>query len=177
MTNKRKLNLKKESNPEYYSILDEHKSLMTEWNRLNLEIFKIKQPKIILLRHKVYLQRLGLEIYALQKKFLIWNSKVSNFVINPHLIFHEDEESEIGFHHFTAILRDIKNTFDNHMVMIATNYNKVQDIHSNQVNFLIAIASFILTLIALIITFVTIKTDTKLSSVNDIKVEERANAL
>lgn len=175
MTNKHKLNLKMESNPEYYSIIEDHNLLMTDWNRLNLEIFKTKQPKLFLLCHKKNLLRIGQEIYSLQNKFLIWNSKASDFLNNPHLIFHEDEESEIGFHHFTATLRDIKNTLDNRMVMIATNFNKLQDIHSNQVNFIIATVSFVLTFIALIITLLTFNPDIKQSSIDDIKIDKPAN--
>ena len=156
-TNQHKLGLKKENNTEYYEIIDEHNLLMDEWNGLNKKIYTIKQPRLFLFRHKKQLQALGLDILELQKKFLYWDKKVSNFIMNPHLIFSENEEREIGFIHFISVLRDIRNKLDNQMIMIATNFNKLQDGHSNQVNFIIAVASFILTYIGLIVTLLTIR--------------------
>jgi len=156
-TNRHKLGLKKENNIEYYEIIDGHNSLMDEWNRLNKKIHEMKQPILFLFRHKKRLQELGRDILELQEKFLEWDKKAGNFIIKPHLIFSENDEREIGFVHFTAVLRDIRSKFDNQMIMIATNFNELQHGHSNQVNFIIAVASFALTYVGLILALLTIK--------------------
>ena len=124
---------------------------------LNKKIHEMKQPILFLFRHKKRLQELGRDILELQEKFLEWDKKAGNFIIKPHLIFSENDEREIGFVHFTAVLRDIRSKFDNQMIMIATNFNELQHGHSNQVNFIIAVASFALTYVGLILALLTIK--------------------
>lgn len=157
MTNQHKLNLKKEVNIEYYDILEKHNALMDEWNRIALRISKMRQPKLFLFGYKKRLQDLGQELLILQKDFLNWNAKAGDFLANPHLIFTENDERELGFIHYTSLLRDMRNKLDNYMVLIAMNYNILQDLYSNRVNFIIAITSFLLTFAGLVATLIALK--------------------
>lgn len=152
----RNLSLKKEDNPEFYFIVDEHNAIMEQWNKINKDLFNLKQPKILLLGHKARLKSFHKPMETLQSKFIVWNKKAHELLHEPDFIFSEDEESEIGFIHYTNILRDMIGQLDHHMVLIADNFVKVQQRHSNQFNFVIAITSFALTFIALIVTLFTI---------------------
>ena len=155
MTNLHRLNLKKEANIEYCDIRETHNALMGEWNRINLQISKMKQPKLFLLGYKKRLQDLGRELIILQKDFLSWNAKAGSFLDKPHFIFTENE-GELGFIHYTSLLMDIRNKLDNYMVLIGTNYNNLQDFYSNRVNFIIAITSFLLTFAGLVATLIAL---------------------
>jgi hypothetical protein len=152
-----KLNLKMEDNPLFYEILNEHNAIMSEWNRLSHQLEDMKIPKLISPRFRRRLQSVGLGIQELQKQFLQWNGKADGLFTSPNYIFSEDEERELGFIHYSGLLQDIRNHLDNRMVMIVSNFNRVQDLYSSQVNFVIAISSFVLTFLGLIATIVSIR--------------------
>jgi hypothetical protein len=156
MVNPRKLSLKREDNQAYYSIIDGHNNLMDNWNNINKELYDLRQPKVLFWGHKKKLKKVGISLLELQKQFLEWNKQASQMIFDPHLIFQANEESELGFLHYSGILRDLRNKVDNHMVLIVDNYNRERDNHTNQVNFVIAIASFVLTFLGLAATIWTI---------------------
>ena len=152
-----KLNLKKENNPLFYEIVDEHNAIMADWNKINHELDDMKMPKLISPAFRRRLRSIGLEILELQKQFLQWNDKAYGLLTKPNYIFSEDEERELGFIHYSILLQDIRNCLDNRMVMIVSNFNRVQDLYSSHVNFVIAILSFLLTFLGLIATIVSIR--------------------
>jgi hypothetical protein len=152
-----KLNLKKEDNLLFYEILDEHNAIMSEWNRIGHQLQDIKIPKLISPRFRRRLRSIGLEIQELQKRFLQWNGKAYGLVTKPNYVFSEDEERELGFIHYSGLLQDIRNHVDNRMVMMVSNFNRVQDLYSSQVNFVIAISSFVLTFLGLIATIISMR--------------------
>jgi hypothetical protein len=152
----RKIDINRKDNPKFFEILDEHNALMQDWNRLNNEFMCIKQPKFLLLGHKARLTSYYVSMESIQGRFIGWNEKAHAFLHKPHFIFSEEEESELGFMHFTGELRFLIHEMDSHMMMLADTFVKLQQRHGNQVNFLIAIASFVLTFVGLLVTIFTI---------------------
>jgi hypothetical protein len=128
---------------------------METWNKIAHELDEMEIPKKISPKFKRRLRAIGLEIQELQKRFLEWNKKAYALITKPHFIFSGDEEREIGFLHYSGLLQNIRDHIDNRMVMIVSNYNRVQDMYSSQVNFVIAISSFIATLLGLVATLLT----------------------
>jgi hypothetical protein len=150
------IGLSEELNPEYFRLFQQHNNIMQKWNEINKKIHLFKQPKLFLFRQKSRFKKLYKPLEELQKEFLEWNKDVENFLTEPKLQFRNDQESKIGFSHFISLLTDIKNTLDNHMVLIADNFVKIQSRHSNQVNFKIAIISAMISTAGLIIALYTI---------------------
>lgn len=148
--------LRKEDNPKFYVIVDEHNFIMEQWNKINNDLFDLKQPKLLFRGYKARLKSFYKPMEKLQSKFIVWNKKAHELLLKTDFSFSEDEESVIGFIHYTNILRDMIGQLDHHMVLIADNFVKVQQRHSNQFNFVVAITSFALTFIALIVTLFTI---------------------
>ncbi len=152
----RKLGLDKERSPEFHEIVEENNALMDEWNRVNRVLVDSKQPRLWLFGHKKKLQKIGRELRELQDRFITWNERSGNMLYKPHFRFRSDQESEVGFIHYTNVLRDLRNSMDRRMVLIADNYNRRHDEHNSQVNFIIAITAFFLTFIGLIATLITL---------------------
>jgi hypothetical protein len=150
------IGLSQELNPEYFRLFEEHNKIRNRWNDINKEIHLFKQPKFFLCRQKSKFKKLYGPMEELQKSFLEWNKDVENFLTEPKLKFKRDQESEIGFPHFISLLTDLKNTLDSHMVLIADNFVKIQNRHSSQVNFIIAIISALISTAGLIIAIYTI---------------------
>jgi hypothetical protein len=151
------LNLDEDKNPEFFEIAQEHNELMDEWNRINAGLIEETQPIVFLYGRASYLDsRYGQPISDLQKQFVDWNKRASDLAYKPNLTFGEDEESELGFIHYTNVLRDLKNRMEDRMNLIVRNYNQVHGNHRDQVNFNIAIASFILAIIGVVLSFVSV---------------------
>lgn len=153
----RLLNLDEEKNPEFHEIAQEHNELMDEWNRINAGFVEEPQPILLLWGRASYLEsKYGQHISDLQKKFVEWNKRASDLVYKPTLTFGEDEESELGLIHYTNVMRDLKNRMEDRMNLIVKNYNQVYSDHRSQVNFNIAIASFILAMVGVILSSVSL---------------------
>lgn len=152
----RVIGLDKETNLKFYEVVDQYNVIVDEWNRLNRQIIENKQPKFWLFGHKRRLKSIALEIQSLQKRFLAWNARAGDFLIKPDFKFKAHQESEIGFLHYSGFLRDLRDSLDHHMVLLATNMNNSWNQHSSQINFLIAIISFALTLAGLVATLLTL---------------------
>ena len=151
-----KLGLDEKDNPEFYKIVNMHNEIMTEWNRINLELHNLKQPKFFLFFHKSKLKSYNDPMGNLTKKYLEWNKLAKSFIYKPNFIFTEAHEKELGFIHFGNVLSDMINHLSSNMVLIGDNFVKVQYQHSNQVNFNIAIFSTFISLIGLSIAIWTI---------------------
>lgn len=151
------LNLDEEKNPEFHEIAQEHNELMDEWNSINADLVTETQPILLLWGRASYLEsKYGQPISDLQEQFVEWNKRASDLVYKPNLTFGENEESGLGLIHYTNVMRDLKNRMEDRMNLIVKNYNQVYSNHRNQINFNIAIASFILAIIGVILSSVSV---------------------
>ena len=156
MIRKHLISLTKEDNPEYFAILDGHNSLMAEWNRIGKELQGLKQPKIFLWGHKKKLRKIASEVTQLQTQFLAWNKQAYEMITHPKIVLAEGADSQLSFLHYTSLLMDLRNRVGSDMVMIVDNFQRVAGVHSNQLNFLIAVTSFALTFLGLVAALITI---------------------
>jgi hypothetical protein len=149
------IHIDKESNPEYYALVDRHNTIMAEWNHLSKELQSLRHRRVLLFRERRDLKNHGKQLKKLQNMFLEWNSDVYNFIVHPNLILPDGADSHIGFPHYMGLLKDMRNRLDGYMVLAANNFYRCNDRYSNQVNFLIAIASFLASFAGLIIGIYT----------------------
>ncbi len=151
-----KLDLKRDENLEYYNIFDLHNSLMDEWNSLNNDFHKWKQPKLFMFYEKEKIRSYYKPIEDLQNQYITWNNLATNFLNKPNLRFSEGVNKDIGFIHYTSSLSDTKNHLSNNMVLIINNFKTIQERYKSKVNFIIAIFSATISTIGLGIALWTI---------------------
>lgn len=166
MTTKR-IYLKKEINPDYYKIGDEHNELMKKWNALNSKIHSLIIPKFFFFKVKIVLAKLKRDGEDLNKDYIAWNKKATEFLLNPKFYFEKNQEDrELVYTNFTNGLKFIIEKMQNNMILIATNFNLTSSQCREQRNFIIAISAFIFGFIGFLstiyITFCTPKIDTEI---------------
>ena len=130
---------------------------MEKWNDYNHQLQEMEIPRLPSSHFKKQLKAMGEKLNSLQTQFIQWNKNASILTTKPHFVFSSSGDSHISFLHYTGMLQDIRNQLDNHMLLIGSNYNRVQDLYSSQVNFSIAIASFVVSLIGLIVSILSIR--------------------
>lgn len=152
------LDIDKERNAEYFKIIEiEQNELMDRWNVLHQKLHELKIPKLFGLKSKKQFKIIATELRALQRDYLAWNKKASNFLSKPRYIFdNKKHDSSVAFFHYSSMLRHVLNTMYNNMLMIVESYNKRLDQYKSQLNFNIAIFSFVLTFLGLIVTLITV---------------------
>ena len=148
------ININKNENTEYHSILDEHNEIMDEWNRINKELHEFNYPRYFPFFQKRRLSPLLKSLKKLQQKYLEWNKQAYEMIKAPKLTISSNAESFTTFYHFTTLLRDIRNRLDSDMSLIQNNYNLTIDERSNRVNFMIAIFGLIVAIAGLIIAII-----------------------
>ncbi len=148
----RKFVLEKKSNPEFFELTDEQKSLMDRWNVLGKQVQNFKIPKLWFFETKRKLRPIGLGIAGLQKDFLNWYGRIRKFCYEPtYMIRGTSEEKLITYLHSTAILRDLMNKLNTDMLMLAQNFNDRSSEYDNKLNFLIAMVGLVIAVIGLVI--------------------------
>lgn len=150
--NIRRLGLREEGNEAYYSLVERHNEIMAEWNRLNNDLHSFKPGKIPLRKHKKILLKRGRGIDNLQKDFLQWYNDASDFLLKPNIVVDPGEESKLTFLHYTGFLSHMISEANHNMVLLVDNYQKRYNALHNQWNFMIAITSFVLTFLGLLVT-------------------------
>ncbi len=150
-----KIILERESNPEFYVLADEQKSLMDRWNDFDNQLHNFKMPKLWLFKTKGRLRPIGTGITQLQKDFINWYGRVRGFCYEPsYTIGGTSEEKLITYLHSTATLRDLMNKLDSDMLMLAQNFNDRSTECDNRFNFLIAMEGVVLALIGIVIAVI-----------------------
>lgn len=145
------INIIKEENPEYHSILDEHNEIMDEWNRINKELHEFDYPRYFPFLQIRRLSPLLKSLKELQKRYLKWNMEAYDMIKAPKLKIPTNTDSLTTFLHFTTLLRDTRNRLDSDMRLIQQNYNYTVEEVSNKINFMWAIFSFFASFSGLII--------------------------
>ncbi len=144
--------LERESNPEFFKLADEQKSLMDKWNGLGKQVQNFKIPRFWLFKTKHKLRPIGVGIARLQKDFLNWYGRTRGFCYEPvYIIGGTSEEKLITYLHSTATLRDLMNKLDSDMLMLAQNFNDRSSEYDNKLNFLIAMTGLVIAIIGLVI--------------------------
>jgi len=145
------ININKNENPEYHSILDEHNEIMDEWNRINKELHEFNYPRYFPFFQKRRLSPLLKSLKELQQRYLKWNKEAYDMIKAPKLTIPHQADNLTTFLHFTTLLRDIRNRLDSDMRLIQQNYNYTIEEISNKVNFMWAILSFLASFTGLIV--------------------------
>lgn len=124
---------------------------------INENILRLKHPKIFLLCNKYRIKSFVEPLNKLQFMVDTWSANYTNFIRKPSLTFSGDEERELGFTHFMRLVEIMDARVNKIFDTTIANFIKVQERHSNQVNFIIAIFSVLISLIGLTIAIYTIK--------------------
>jgi hypothetical protein len=133
----------KEQNPEFFALFDEFRVITAEYNRINGLLIGHRVPKIFLHGHRIILYSVGKQVKELHEKFLDWIDRSGNFLVHPKLSFDENTDAQTSFSHYMNVLRETRRDgIDSFNTMIG-NYNRIVDSYSTQLNFLIAIISFV----------------------------------
>jgi hypothetical protein len=154
--NQYKIGLEKKDNPEYYDILRKHNEIMSEWNTINKEFQKLKQPKLFLMCYKSKMKSFNIPLENLTCKYIEWNNLATSFLNKPNFSFDANNDRMLSFIHYSRILSDTINRLSNNMDLIMNNYVKIQNQYSNQLNFNIAVFSTIISFCGLCVALWTI---------------------
>lgn len=149
------ISLEEKDNPEFYALAKEHNSLIDRLNDYNNQLHTFKVPRLFILKTKHKLISIGRNIAKLQKDFLDWQKRARGFSVKPHYKVDSQQPGHLIYLHFTATMRDLVNHLDSNMTLLANNYQDVYSEYQNQVNFLIAIIAFIISLIGLLLGIIT----------------------
>jgi len=145
-----KISLKLEDNPDYYDIIREHNELMANWDKLNIKILSFRIPTFIIKPKR--LRGFEEELKNIEKQFIEWNKKACSFSHAPKYKFDVNENQELAFIHYTNNMRFLINTMEDSMVLINANYNRQYSRLEGQINFIIAIGSFVVAMVGLVIS-------------------------
>lgn len=149
--------LDREINPEYFEIAEKgFNELMDQWNAINKKIHGAKIPTFVPFRVKGELDEIQKELKALQAAFLEWNQKAGDLLVEPKYGYGKDDNIIAIMVHYSGILKHRISTMNHDMVLIANNYNNKINGYKSQNNFIIAITSFVLTFLGLVIALYTI---------------------
>ena len=150
------IKLDEADNPEYYGLWRDHDELKKRWNDLNVRVHKIRMPRFLVWRAKKRLTAIGLELSKLQDDYLGWRKKAVNFQMNPHYNIRRDENAPLVYLQCTSNMRNLSDILESNMLLLGNNYNLVHSWLDNKLNFLLALSSFALALLALVITLIFI---------------------
>ncbi len=148
------IKLDEADNPEYYGLWRDHDELKKRLNDLNLRVHKIRFPKFLVWRARKPLKAVGLELVKLQHDYLSWRKKAVNFQMNPHYKIRRDENAQLVYLHATSNMRNLTDILESEMILLGNNYNLAHLWLDNKLNFLLALSSFALAFLALIITLI-----------------------
>ncbi len=147
-----KLVLERESNPEFYKLTDEQKSLTDESHNLNYQLYSFKIPRFWLFKTKHKFRPIFVGLLRIQKDFDNWYVRARKFCYSPMYKMEGTPQEELLTHlQSTATLRDSMNELNNNMVMVANNLNGRILEYDNNLNFLIAMTGLIIAVTGLVV--------------------------
>lgn len=156
MTIEKNLDLDEKLNPGYFSILDKHQILFAKLNKINNDLIAFKVSKLLVWKSSNMLKKIHKEIKIAEKDYLEWNKIATNFIHNPTLNILDNANQNLVFLHNINILSDLRNKLNESFILILLgNHDRAKERQSNQINFIIAIASFVVSLIGLVFALFT----------------------
>lgn len=154
---KHNLGLKKEDNEEFFRLRDKYNIVGRKVIFINEKIIKMKQPKLFLLCQKYRIKSFANYISILQIMIDDWASNFNDFIQKPSITFSGDEERVLGFIHYMRLLELMDYKINKLFDTTVANFIKVQERQSNQINFVIAIVSALISTAGVIIAIFSIK--------------------
>ena len=145
-----KLDIDRNDNPEYYHLRDECAVIQRQIKFINDKILKLKRPKLFLFCQKYRIKSLFKPIAKIQLIVDSWSKEYTTFLGKPNLTLMNNLNPEIGYIHFTRLLEKMDNLIREKQDTTISNYLKIQEVYNNQVNFIIAIVSTLLSLAGLL---------------------------
>jgi len=150
------MDLVRSDNEVYYGLFERHNDLVDRWNDLNHYLVDAPPVGFPTRKKKRVLLSKGVILADLLRDFLEWYGDASRFLLHPRLVVRQDAEPDLTFLHYTNFLSHMISESNNNMVLVANNYHKRYQSFQSQINFWIAIASFVLTFVGLAATLMTI---------------------
>ena len=143
--------LNPKENPELGKVLDGYNGIMERWNAINRELHAFETP--LLYSPKIKRKLIGLvkRFGHLQEEWLQHQRIAYKFIRNPVFRFPEDADNRLGFHWYHSILMDTVNRVRFNMALLGTNFNTRMGEVYHARDFNIAIGSFLLSFIGLIV--------------------------
>jgi hypothetical protein len=138
------IRINRENNEKYFSLIDEFNSIVKESASIALGVMKFSMPKAFLFGYKKKILTLGEQVKESQEKFLEWDAKASNFMVHPEFNIPSIANGDVSFFHYMDVLRDIRMAANTQRDTMIRNYNGIYSEYSDRINFMIAIASFLL---------------------------------
>ncbi|MFQ6008729.1 MAG: hypothetical protein ACE5K8_07245 [Candidatus Zixiibacteriota bacterium] len=151
-----KLSLLEEDNHQYYEILRRYNKIIDEWNELNNELHRFEVPLLFSPKKKILLIQIGKRIQKLQKCWLEHQHKAIDFALKPHFKFPRDTDPAIAIHLFHRNLIDRINHIRQEMTLLTVNFNERMSEVNHSRDFNIAIGSFVLGFIGLIVSLIAV---------------------
>jgi len=149
-----KIIINKDDNEEFYNLFEEFNNIMDRWNTLNSQLHEFRIPRLWLFGVKNELKKISKDLKELQDDFLVWQEKATKFFIEPNFKIPSESDGDLTFIHMTNVLQYFLSKLNSSMVLIADNNNKAYSDYEDQINFIIAILSFIISIFGLSITIV-----------------------
>jgi len=154
---KHNIGLNKDDNLKYYGLVNTYNVVGRKVSFINEKIINLKQPTIL-----IYCQYYRIKSYVrvmekLQRLMDNWSERYNEFIQKPNLTFSANEERELGFLHYMRLLEQMDNKINNLFFLTASHFVKIQERNSNQINFLIAIISAVVSIAGLILALISLK--------------------
>ena len=151
-----KLKLLESDNTNYYNFFREYNELTDRHNKIQKQIQAVNCKIWNYWSSRKKLKSIRPEVSHYIDDYLKWKYRVDNFVLNPEIMISEADYPWMTFQHYIDNLRDIAEDAENHATIISGNFNSASKELNSSLNFTIAILSFILSFIGLVVTLIAI---------------------
>jgi hypothetical protein len=148
------INLNKEGNEDIFEIIKENGEIVQIVDKISIVIESITIKRLIFIKNKILIKNISVDIHSLQTKFNNWKDVATNFCLNPHYAIDSTSDLHFSALHYTINLLDMVNSLELNVKKIVDNYNLTIERVEAKINFRIAIFSFLLTFVGLIVSLV-----------------------
>ena len=151
--------LEEESNKDFFKLLEEHNSIIKDFDQLNKKIAKQYVPNKIGRKDKYIYDHFATKVRSYQSRMIEYENNTLNFVINPRLEFtkeRNDIHDDLNFlrSHAVNVIATLRSEVFNSRAILTENYEGLLSEAENARNFRIAIHSKTLALIGLAISLI-----------------------
>ena len=145
-----KFTLPESNNSDYYDIINGSNELIIRRNEINKLILAIDTKIWNSRKGKKTLAIIRPDVERFVEDALKWKHKASNFILEPHFKFPDNNSLSLAFQHFIDNIRDAVNRTETSISLVESNYNQVSTFIEGQLNFRLAFLSFIIAFAGLI---------------------------
>lgn len=149
-----KFSLPESNNNEYFGLINRSNSLTVRRNEINKRLLAIDTKMWNSRRAKREMFSVQPDVEKFVDDALKWKHEASNFILKPHFIFPESDNLQLRFQHFIDNLRDAVFRIESSISLLETNFNNTGIFIDGHLNFRIAIGSFIIAFIGLIVALI-----------------------